>query len=81
MWELLFKNFSRFITLTPEEHEIIKSFFKEKRYKRKQFVLQEGDVSRYESFIAKGCTRTYELGEKGEEHVLYFGRLVGGRFI
>ena len=73
MWERLFKNFSRFVVLSDEEQDIVKSLFKEKRYRRKQFILQEGEVSRYESFIVKGCTRTYEVDEKGQEHVVYFG--------
>lgn len=35
--------------------------------------MQQGDIARYETFICKGLTRTYEVDEKGQEHVLFFG--------
>ena len=41
--------------------------------RKKQYILQEGDVSRYENFIVKGVTRTYEVDDKGQEHVVQFG--------
>lgn len=73
MWEVLFKSFERHVSLTAEEKEIVKSLFQHRKYRKRQFILQEGDVSRYESFIVSGLTRTYEIDEKGQEHVLQFG--------
>lgn len=73
MWNLLFKNFSRYVSLTDEEKEIIKSLFHHRKYRKRQFILQEGDVSRYDNFIIAGLTRTYEIDDKGQEHVLQFG--------
>jgi CRP-like cAMP-binding protein len=73
MWALLFKNFSRYVSLTDEEKEIIQSLFHHRKYRKRQYILQEGDVSRYDNFIIKGLTRTYEVDDKGQEHVLQFG--------
>lgn len=73
MWDLLIKNLSNFVTLTTEEVEIIKSLFTYKKYRKRQYILQAGDVTRYETFIVKGITRTYEVDDKGQEHIMQFG--------
>src|SRR4026209_1064185 len=72
MYELILKSISRFITLTPEEAQYFISLLKVKRLKKKQYLLQEGDISRYEYFVNKGCLRTYTIDEKGDEHVIQF---------
>lgn len=73
MWDLLFNNFSRYITLTEDDKQLIRTVFTHRKYRRRQYILQEGQVSRVESFVIKGLTRTYEVDEKGQEHVLVFG--------
>ncbi len=73
MGELLIKNLSKHITLTEEESEIILSFFVTKKFRKHQYILQEGEITRYESFVTQGLTRTYEVDEKGQEHVVQFG--------
>ena len=72
MYELILKNISRFIILTPEEEQYFTSLLKVKRLKKKQYLLQEGDVVRYDYFVNKGCLRTYTIDEKGLEHVVQF---------
>lgn len=73
MSELLFKNFARFVDLTGEEKELILSHFTPKKFRKRQYILQEGQVSRYECFVLKGLTRTYEVDDKGQEHIVMFG--------
>ena len=73
MWDLLFNNFSRHITLTEEVKEIVRTLFTHKKFRKRQYILQEGQVSRMESFVIKGLTRTYEVDENGQDHVLVFG--------
>src|SRR4051794_16717545 len=72
MYDSLLKNISRYIQLTPEETSYFISLLKEKKLRRKQYLLQEGDVSRYENFVTKGCLRTYQIDEKGQEHIVQF---------
>lgn len=72
MYELILKNISRFIELTPEESNYFTSLLKVKKLKKKQYLLQEGDITRYEYFVNKGCLRTYTIDEKGLEHVIQF---------
>lgn len=70
--ELLLKNIARFITLDQEEEAYFRSILKVKKLRRRQYFLQEGDVCRYEAFIYKGCLRSYEIDQKGVEHVIQF---------
>ena len=72
MYDLILKNISRFITLTPEEEQHFTSILKLKKLKKKQYLLQEGDVVRYDYFVNKGCLKTYTIDEKGQEHVVQF---------
>jgi CRP-like cAMP-binding protein len=74
MWDLLIQNLAgRKVLLNEEELEILKSLFTYKKFRRNQYLLQEGNIAGCESFIVKGLTRTYEVDEKGQEHVLFFG--------
>ena len=58
--------------LTPEEIEILKSVFHLKKYRKHQYILQQGDIAHYGSFIVKGIARKYEVDDKGQEHILSF---------
>lgn len=72
MYDLILKNVSRFITLTPEETDYFTSLLKLKKLKKRQYLLPEGEVCRNEYFVIKGCLRTYTIDEKGLEHVVQF---------
>jgi len=72
MYDLILKNISRFITLTPDEEQYFISLLKTKEIRKKEYLLQEGDVSRHQYFVNKGCLRTYTIDEKGLEHIIQF---------
>jgi CRP-like cAMP-binding protein len=73
MYDLLHKHFNKYVTLSDEEFQRASSYFNFKKYKKHQYILQEGDVSRYETYILKGCARIFEIDEKGQEHIIQFG--------
>lgn len=73
MWEPLIKSLSKYVVLTEEEGAMVKELFTCKKFRRRQYILQEGDVARHETFILSGLTRTYEVDERGQEHVVQFG--------
>lgn len=60
-------------TLTDEEFEMVKTAFTPKKFRKKQYLLQAGDVSRFIAFIIKGAVRQYSVDDKGIEHIIYFG--------
>ena len=72
MYDLILQNIARYIQLTPEETDFFISVLQIKKLRKKQYLVQEGDVCRYESFVNKGCLRTYHVDEKGQEHIAQF---------
>src|ERR1700739_4465715 len=56
--------------LTDAHIEGIKKCFVSKKLRKRQFLLQEGDVCKYISFIVQGAMRKYTVDEKGAEHIV-----------
>ena len=73
MRELLIHNLSKYVSLTSDDVAVVESLFTYRHFRKHQYILQEGEVSRYENFICKGITRTYEVDDKGQEHIVQFG--------
>jgi CRP-like cAMP-binding protein len=72
MFQRILQNVSRFIQLTEDEKEYFTSRLHAKKLRRRQYLLQEGDVCRNEYFVNNGCLRTYYIDERGIEHVVQF---------
>jgi CRP-like cAMP-binding protein len=70
--EALFNNISRYIQLTAEEQELISRRIAEKTFKRKQLLLQEGDICKHSYFVKSGCLRGYTIDKDGTEHNIVF---------
>lgn len=71
-YRLILQNVARFIDLNDEEKAFFKSLLKEGSAKRKEFILQPGEVAKYEYFITKGCVKVYSVDRNGGEHVSMF---------
>ena len=63
----------RYISLTTAEEHILAEKLKHRKYLKSQYIVQEGDICRYQTFVAKGKTRTFYLDEQGKEHIVMFG--------
>lgn len=50
----------------------VRNHFIEKSVKRRQFLLQEGEVCTKNTFVVEGCFRMYMVDDKGKEHNLQF---------
>jgi CRP-like cAMP-binding protein len=72
MMELLFQKFAEKIELTEEEKKLSRSFFIPKKLRKKQYLLQEGDVCKYVTFVEKGLLRSFAVDDKGHEHITQF---------
>lgn len=55
-----------------EEQEQIKHYLTPKKIRKKQYLLQEGDVCKAIAFIEKGALREYSVDESGTEHIIQF---------
>jgi CRP-like cAMP-binding protein len=73
MLHALVGTLSKYITLTPDEVNVIASLFSFRTFRKRQYILQAGEINRHETFVVKGLTRTYEVDEKGQEHIVQFG--------
>ncbi|WP_345950155.1 Crp/Fnr family transcriptional regulator [Mucilaginibacter sp. PAMB04274] len=75
MFEPLFQYIENYssMTLTKEDQQLIQDAFKHKRLRKKQYYLQEGDISKYIGFVIKGALRMYSVDQKGHEHIVRFG--------
>ncbi|MHA4809407.1 Crp/Fnr family transcriptional regulator [Flavitalea flava] len=73
MYETLVRSLSKYVDLSEKETAIIQSLFLPRKYRKRQYILQEGEIARYETFMVKGLARVYEVDDKGQEHVVQFG--------
>jgi CRP-like cAMP-binding protein len=72
MFELLLQKIKEHVVITDEEFDFCKTLFIPKKLRKRQYLLQEGDVNKYTSFVEKGMLRTYSVDEKGNEPILQF---------
>ncbi len=72
LYESFFRQMNEKVGLTKEEEEIIRTYLIPKKIRKKQFLLQEGDVCRHIAFVEKGMLRAYTIGEKGTERIIQF---------
>jgi len=70
--EPLLEYFDRLFPLNKEEKELVREKFHTRLYRKKQFLLQEGDVCTHIHFVVRGCLRSYKIDEKGNTHILQF---------
>lgn len=73
MYKQFFHNFNRKVALTHEEEAQIKNYLTLKKLRRKQYLLQEGDVCKTIAFIEKGALKAYSVDDSGNEHIIQFG--------
>lgn len=72
MFEVFQKYLADKISLTEDELAMIKAVSAIKKLRKKQYLLQEGDVWRNNAFVCQGCLRTYHINDKGAEHIMGF---------
>lgn len=72
MHPLLEAGLSRHIQLTDEEKELLWQAVTLRKYRKRQYVLQAGDVCRHENFVVSGCLRAYYIDDAGTEHIIMF---------
>lgn len=79
MYERYFHEFNKKVPLTNEEQELITNYLSVKKLRKRQYLLQEGDICKFVAFVEKGALRMYLLDEDGTEHIVLFA--VEGWFI
>ncbi|WCT12494.1 Crp/Fnr family transcriptional regulator [Mucilaginibacter jinjuensis] len=72
MYELILSNFAMHIVLDAAEAEHIKSKLQHKTVKKNTVLLTAGETCKNIYFVNKGCLRTFDTDERGEEHNILF---------
>jgi CRP-like cAMP-binding protein len=72
MHDSIIKYINSFATapLNGSETEEIKKAFVPRKIRKKQYLLQEGEVCKYMGFIVKGAMRQYSVDDKAVEHIV-----------
>lgn len=63
---------TRYASFTAEEVALFNSLLEYRAVPKKTFLLQEGEVCKFEAYISKGCVRSYYIDEQGAEVTLQF---------
>lgn len=64
--------FSNILPLDDAEIEAVETVFKPRTIRRRQFILNEGDICTKNTFVVEGCFRMFLVDEKGKEHNIQF---------
>jgi len=68
----ILNNVARHVALDEEETSYFTSLLHYKKVKRKQYLLEQGDINTRLTFVISGCLRSYAVDKNGGEHVLQF---------
>jgi len=56
--------------ISKEDFKVLRSHFIQKKLRKKQYLLQEGEICKYFAFLVKGAMRQYYIDEKGVERIV-----------
>ena len=73
MYDLFFQKFNEKVPLTKQEQDQLKKYLTFKKLRKKQYLLQEGDVCKTIAFVEQGALRAYSLDESDAERIIQFG--------
>jgi len=71
-FDLLISNISKRISLTAEEIDYFTPLLRSKSLEAGEYLLREGEICKYETFVVKGCLKTFYVDENGFEHIIDF---------
>jgi len=72
MFEEINAYINRYASFNADEIAYFNSIIQHNVIAKKTFLLQEGEICKFEAFIRKGCIRTYYIDHKGAEVTLQF---------
>lgn len=72
MYNQIIQNISNTASLGKDEIDHFISLLKYRKIKKNQFLLQQGEIARFDSYVNKGCLKSSFIDKKGEEHIVQF---------
>lgn len=69
----LLNNIQTKVKLTTEEIETLQTFWKQKRLAKNEYLVRNGEVCKYDSFVISGSFKAFYIHpETGKEEILFF---------
>jgi CRP-like cAMP-binding protein len=62
----------KYVSLTSEEFEVFSALLRLTTLKKDEFLLHSGDVCKFETFVTKGCLKSFYEDENGFQHIQDF---------
>lgn len=72
-FENFLKHVNQKVNLTEEEQSVLVDKLKYRTYLKGQYIVQGGDICKYQTFVLSGNIRTFYLDDNGNEHIVAFG--------
>ena len=72
MHELLIRSIEEKVSLASDDVNKLKKFFIPKKLRKRQYILNAGDVCQYITFVEKGMLRSFTVDDDGHEYVVQF---------
>ncbi|GAA4810742.1 Crp/Fnr family transcriptional regulator [Litoribaculum gwangyangense] len=63
---------TNFVVLTEAEEAFLTSKVIYRKYLKGQYILQQGDICKFQCFVISGCTKTFYVDDSGQEHIVMF---------
>jgi CRP-like cAMP-binding protein len=62
----------QYVELTALQEVVLLSKVKQRKFLKGQYVVQNGDVCKNESFVLSGCLKAFYIDNEGQEHIVMF---------
>ncbi|AYY86464.1 Crp/Fnr family transcriptional regulator [Chryseobacterium indologenes] len=72
MLDQLRAHIEKIVPLDDQEFELMTAFFTYKKFKKHQFLTQEGEPVTYNYFVVKGLLKLVYTDDTGKEHIVAF---------
>lgn len=72
MFDVFEKYLCEYGIFVYEDLDLIRSASMVKSLSKKDYLLREGDICRYKTFVCRGCLRSYRIDNNGTEHIINF---------
>lgn len=72
MFDFFIDHLKQDIPLSPNEVELIRSVSILKKLRKRQYLLQVGEVWKYNAFVCQGFLKSFSIDAEGHEHIMNF---------
>lgn len=69
---LICSNINKHISISEEEKEHFVGYLREKKLKKNEFILRQGEACKHINFVNSGTLRAYYLNPKGKDSTIMF---------